>query len=127
MLPPFNWRLSRQRRYWLLLASIVALLSVWVSGLGLVIQCLLTLVTMCLCIWQWREKGPARLAWRDGYLWLDDRAHQIAGVSASLWPCWVLALVSATDDTRSQLLLWPDSLDKEELRQLRVAIATHSL
>lgn len=127
MLPPFNWQVSVQRRAWLLLIAAVAVMSVCTSGLTLLLKALIAGLPLLFCAFHWRETGPAKITWREGFLWLDDRAFEVVTVAKAHWPCWRLALRDAIAGEMEYLLLWPDSLAAEELRQLRVAIATHSV
>lgn len=126
MLPPFKWRVSRARKQWLVLASALALLAVLSCGLGLAVNAALTLGIIVVAIWQWPEQGPAQISWREQLLWLDQTPYEVAGAAVSIWPCWLLLLIDARDDSQRYFMLWPDSLDREALRQLRVAIRTHS-
>lgn len=126
MLPPFEWRVSSARRRWLLAIAAVAGGAIWLSNLATALQCALCLLVAGVTWRAWRERGPKHIALRDGYLWLDQQPFALAAVSRIHKPCWVLDLVDSAGRSQ-QLLLWPDSLAAEDLRQLRVALATQQL
>lgn len=126
MLPPFDWQPSRQRCVWLLLITAVALVSVVSSGLLWYGKLLLALLLVWFIKRQWPENGPERVQWRDSYLWLGERAYCVTALGRAYRPCWVLQLSDAISGQQRQLLLWPDSLAEDALRQLRVAVALSS-
>lgn len=122
MLAPIDWHPSRQRRGWCVLIVVLGGLSLWLAALPWWLCGLLGVALLALFGWQWREHCPQQLAWRDGYLWLDQQPWRVVEQGRLYWPAWQLQLRSPLTGRARYFIVWPDSATGEALRKLRVAL-----